>query len=120
MKKIIILAAISLLVASSAFASGTLTISLTSTGLSVWGAKTGDTAASGTNLIGKTSTGVGVGMFSASTGYSTITQHKSGTKAFGSSMDSTAIYSIPVTAGTATTGPTTADSALFTGSWTTM
>jgi hypothetical protein len=118
MKKLIMVTAISLLSASSAFAGNSITISLTNTGLSVWGSKT--TAVSGTGLIGKTSTGVGVGMFTASTGYAAITQHKNGTKAYGSSMDSTAIYSIDVTAGTATTGPSTADSALFTGSWTSM
>jgi opacity protein-like surface antigen len=121
MKKIIILTAISLLMASSAFAADVITISsnLTTTGLSVWGAKA--TAASGTGLIGKTSTGVGVGMKTAKTGYAVVTQHKNGTKAFGSSFDSTSIYSIPVTTvGTAVTGPTSADSALFTGSWTSM
>ncbi|MGD9685617.1 MAG: hypothetical protein AB7U43_01420 [Desulfobacter sp.] len=118
MKKLIIVATISLLTASSAFASDTITISLDTTGLSVWGSKT--TATSGTGLIGKASTGVGVGMFTASTGYAAITQHKNGTKAYGSSMDSTAIYSTDVTVGTATDGPTTADSTLFTGSWTSM
>jgi len=124
MKKIIILTAISLFAASSAFAD---TINLTSTGLSLWGAKTGVTAVSGTNLIGKTSTGVGIGYVTASTGYAVVTQHKNGTKAFGSSFDSTAIYSAPVVvtsgANVGATIPTTADSTLFVASgtvWTTM
>lgn len=118
MKKTVIFIALSLCIASSAFA---VDPNMDSTGLSYWGAKTGATAASGTNLIGKTSTGVASGLFTASTGYSVVTQHKSGTKAFGSSYDSTAIYSTPVTTvGTAVTGPTSADSALFTGTWTTM
>ena len=125
MKKLIILIAFSLFAASSAFASGTITIStdLSVTGLSVWGAKTGATAVSGTNLIGKTSTGVGLGMFSTANGYAVVTQHKNGTKAYGSSFDSTSIYTTNVTTvGTAITGPTTADSTLFvTGtSWTSM
>jgi len=119
MKKIVILIAFSLFAVSSAFAGDSLTISLTTTGLSVYGAKTG-TAATTSPLIGKTSTGVGIGMKTASTGYSVVSQHKNGTKAFGSSFDSTSIYSIDVVAGTATTGPTTADSALYTGSWTSM
>lgn len=122
MKKLIILAALSLFAATTAFADTTLTLSTTDTGKSLWGAKTGGTAVSGTNLIGKTSTGVGVGLFAAATGYAAVTQHKNGTKAFGSSFDSTAIYSIPVTTvGTAITGPSAADSAMFlTGNWTTM
>ena len=121
MKKIIILTVFSLFAATSAFAATTLTLSLDSTGLSLWGAKTGGTAVSGTNLIGKTSTGVGVGMFADATGYSVITQHKNGTKAFGSSMDSTSMFSTPVTPGTAiSSGPSTANSALFVSPWTSM
>ncbi len=42
-------------------------------------------------------------------------------KAFGTSMDSTAVYQINVTAGTATTTPTAATSALLlTLTWATM
>jgi hypothetical protein len=131
MKKIIILAALSVFAASSAFAAGisstnNLTMDSTlsaNTGLSVWGGTTASNATTGTNLIGKTSTGVGVFLLTASTGYAMLTQHKSGTKAFGSSYDSTSIYTIPVTAGTPTTViPTTANSAIFvgTGGWTSM
>lgn len=122
MKKIIILAALSLFAATTAFADTTLTLSTTDTGKSIWGAKTGGTAVSGTNLIGKTSTGVGVGIFAQSVGYAATTQHKNGTKGFGSSFDSTAIYSMPVaTVGTAIATPSAIDSAMFlTGTWTTM
>jgi hypothetical protein len=124
MKKIVILAAISLFTASSAFAAGTsLTLSLSSTGLSVTGVKTG-TAGATSPLIGKTSTGVGVGMLvdaTAGAGYSLETQHKNGTKAFGSAFDSTSIYSKDVTAGTAdTTGYGTTGSDAFGTGWTTM
>jgi len=61
------------------------------------------TASATTSLIGKTSTGVGLGMLTDVAGYSVVTQHKNGTKAYGSSYDSTAIYTTveDVTVGTA-------------------
>jgi len=118
MKKIIVIIAISLFTASFAFAAdGTLTLDLDTTGLSVWGAKTG--AASGTGLIGKTSTGVGIGMSTNAQGYGVISQHKSGTRAFGSTHDSTAIYTTAVTAGAEVTVTLTSDVSSF-DSWTTM
>jgi hypothetical protein len=130
MKKITIFVAISLFAASSAFASGDISmdsnlVTSTKTGLSVYAAKTGVTAATGVNLIGKTSTGVGVGIKSTTVGYAVVTQHKNGTKAFGSSFDSTSIYSAPVsTVGTSfLVIPGTADSADFVASgsaWSTM
>jgi hypothetical protein len=123
MKKIIMLIAISLFTATSVFAAGaTLTLSLSTTGKSVYGAKTG-TASATTPLIGKTSTGVGVGMAvdaTAGAGYSLQTQHKNGTKTFGSSFDSTSIFSKDVTAGTADTTSLTTGASQFTGTWTTM
>lgn len=120
MKKIIILTAISLFTASSVFAA---TIALdveNKTGLSVWGSKT--TAAAGTGLIGKTSTGVGVGLESVKAGYGVITQHTSGTKVFGSTFDSTSIYSKDVTkVGTSETVTLTTGTDSFpSASWTTM
>ena len=126
MKKIIILTAISLLFVPSAFATGSLTLSLTTTGLSVYGAKSGVTMTvgdPGVILIGKTSTGVGVGLESEDAGYSVETQHKNGTKAFGSSFDSTSIYTKDVTAGTVdpdTTLTTGKDSFEGQTGWTTM
>jgi hypothetical protein len=122
MKKVIILTAISLLFVTSAFADGTLALSTTTTGFSVYGAKSGVTMTvgdPGVILIGKTSTGVGVGLESADAGYSVITQHKNGTKAFGSSFDSTSIYSKDVTAGIADTTELTTAADSFSG-WTTM
>lgn len=121
-KTIVLLAGISVFTASSAFAN--LTLTLTSTGLSVYGVKTG-TASNTSPLIGKTSTGVGVGIAvdaTAGAGYSVKTQHKNGTKAFGSSFDSTSIYTVDVTAGTADTTTLTTGSDSFIGQtgWTTM
>jgi len=121
MKTILLLIAISLCAASSAFATAAdiQALSMTVNGLSLYGDKTAATAT--TALIGKSSTGVGVGVKTASTGYCLVTQHKTGTKAFGTSMDSTAVYQINVTAGTATTTPTAATSALLTTlTWSTM
>lgn len=118
MKKIAIITAACMLFANVAFAAGTLTLTLgttPSTGKSVYGAKTGSTASTSTALIGKTSTGVGIGMNSAATGYSVITQHLSGTKAYGSAHSSTSIFVHEVTAGTAVgSGTTAANSADFT------
>ncbi|WP_157039970.1 hypothetical protein [Pelobacter propionicus] len=126
MKKHIIFASMSLLVASSAFAgtSITMTSDLTSTssksGLTVYGDKSTATAATAA-LIGKTSTGVSVGLLTSSLGYAVVTQHKNGTKAFGSSYDSTSVFSSTVTEGTALlTVPTAITSADFTGTWTSM
>ena len=127
MKKILIITVLSLVVASSAFGATTLKIDLATAGLqgaTLYGAKTG-TAATTSPLIGKTSSGVGLGAFvnAQGTGYAIITQHKNGTKEFGSSFDSTSIFSTPVTiVGTAElaqpSGITTAD---FTAlNWTSM
>jgi hypothetical protein len=130
MKKILVFTALSLLVASQAFAAATLTLALTSTGLTVYGAKTaasqsGGVPAAGTSVIGKTSTGVGVGMIvdaTAGTGYSVETQHKSGSKAFGTASDSTSMYSKDIVAGTVDTTTLSTGAASFVGisTWTSM
>jgi hypothetical protein len=99
MKKIAIFTALVLCVAANVFAAADIemasTLTAATTGKSVWASKT--TAVAGTGLIGKSSSGVGVGMLTSSTGYALITQHVSGTKAYGSSYDSTSIYSTDVT-----------------------
>lgn len=123
MKKVIALTALSLFMASSAFAAGSLTLSLASgsTGLTLYGAKSGSAAAT-SPLIGKTSTGIGLGMVldtTAGAGYALKTQHKSGTKVFGSTYDSTSIYSKDVTAGTADSTSITTNVSCFNG-WTTL
>jgi len=124
MKKIVILAAISLLTATSAFAAASLTLSVDSTGLTLYGLKTG-TADNTSPLIGKTSTGVGIGMkvdATAGAGYSVETQHKNGTKAYGSAYDSTSIYSKDITKGTADSTSLTTGGDSFAGvtGWTTL
>ncbi|HJV37186.1 hypothetical protein [Geomonas sp.] len=120
MKKILLFAAFAILAAASAFGAGATNsaLSLTSTGLTAYG---GDSTATCTVLIGKTSTGVGLGWVTGATGYAIWTQHKSGNRAFGGSWDSTAIYYTDVTAGTAVASMTTtaSDSTAF-ASWTTM
>jgi len=73
------------------------------------------TATATTALIGKTSTGVGLACSTTRLGYSIMTQHLQGSKAFGTSFDSTSIFSEDVgTVGTALisgnlAGITTAD-----------
>ena len=83
------------MVSTSCFAGDTASgatgsIVFTNVGLELHGAPA--TATNSTALIGKASTGVGVGWNTKTTGYALITQHKSGTKAFGSSYDSTAMF----------------------------
>lgn len=122
-KKISIMTALAMLVSTAAFAANiTMATTLTAavTGKTVYGAKTG-TATAASPLIGKTSSGCGVGIFTNSTGYSIVTQHVNGTKAFGTSYDSTSIFSHDVTTkGTAYLAiPTAITTADFT-SWSTM
>jgi hypothetical protein len=122
MKKIIVITSILLLTATSSFAAiasgATGDMSFNSTGLALHAAGSGGTATTSTALIGKTSTGVSVGWTTNVNGYALVTQHKSGTKAYGSSYDSTAIYQT-VTDGTPGTvilaKPTATDTASFTG-----
>ncbi|PNU19205.1 hypothetical protein C2E25_13750 [Geothermobacter hydrogeniphilus] len=115
MKKIIVISAVLVFLAPSCFAAvssnatGTLDLA-NNTGLSLYGDPT--TATSSTALIGKTSTGVGVAWNTATGGYALMTQHKSGTKAYGSSYDSTAIY---VTTGVADPGTAAYNSGALNG-----
>ena len=120
-KKIIVLIDFALFAASAAYASDTLTLDLTKTGQTIYGSKTSATAVATDPLIGKTSSGVGIGMVSSATGYGLIIQHKSGTKAFGSAFDSTSLYVHDETTGAADattigTGSTTFANA----AWTTL
>ncbi|MRR54787.1 MAG: hypothetical protein EG822_09790 [Deltaproteobacteria bacterium] len=118
MKKIALFTAMIMLVASSAFAASSLTLVFTSTGKTVYGAKASASATS--PVISKTSTGVGVGLLTSATGYAVITQHKSGSKAFATTYDSTAVFTTDATVGTVKLGvPTAITTADFT-SWTTM
>lgn len=125
MTKVALIVAFSMIAASTAFAAGTsitmssnLTDAASKSGLTIYGDKTAATAT--TPLIAKTSTGVSVGMLTGAGGYSAVTQHKNGTKAFGSSFDSTSIYSTTATAGTAVLTVPTATSTTDFSSWSTM
>ena len=120
MKKIIIFAAVSLLIASQAFAVGgtgtaTGTLTTATTGVSAYGGTTATCA----TLIGKTSTGVGLGWSTGTNGYSVSTQHKSGTRTFGTSYDSTSIFYKDTTAGAVQTAGTATDQTAFSG-WVSM
>ncbi|MFA5585843.1 MAG: hypothetical protein WDA02_04790 [Saccharofermentanales bacterium] len=100
MKKTILMTACMLFVSSMAFAGKSVTMDLSAkstTGLSLYGDSA--TASDTTALIGKNSTGVGVGVLTDVNGYSMVTQHMNGSKAFASSYDSTSIYSEDATAG---------------------
>jgi len=124
MKKIIIINLLALFVASVAFAA-TVDMNFDTTGKTLYGAKTGvtiDPGEAGTTILGKTSTGVSIGANSEDTGYSIQTQHKNGTKTYGTSFDSTAIFVKDVTKGTEdTTGVTDPDSTGFlTDGWSSM
>jgi hypothetical protein len=122
MKKLLIMTAILVLSATSCFAldsdaSGTMSLT-DDVGLTLY-ASDADTAASiSTASIGKFSTGVGVGWKTDAVGYALVTQHKSGTKGYGSSYDSTAIYQFKgekAPGVPALTTPASSDTASFVG-----
>jgi hypothetical protein len=124
MKKIMVITALLLFATSSAYAEVSITMASPLTKDTTGKTVSGATSSTGTSIIiGKTSTGVGIGVLcvTGGTGYSLVTQHVSGTKAFGSSYDSTSIYSKDVTTvGTPLlTVPTATDTTNFT-SWTSL
>ncbi len=122
MRKVIIVNILAIFVASMAFAAGT-DMDFAKGGQGLYGGKDGVTLAkggAGTTLIGTSSTNVGVGFNTATGGYSINTQHLNGTKAFGTSYDSTAMYQKDVVKGTAETAPSTTGSDAFATGWTTM
>ncbi|MEI6702160.1 MAG: hypothetical protein WCL71_01330 [Deltaproteobacteria bacterium] len=127
MRSILMLIALSLFVSSTVFAaagtSQTMDTDLTAStklGKSLYGDKTA--AAATTALIGKTSTGVGVGVLTSAAGYAIVVQHLNGTKAFGTSFDSTSMFSIEATKGAAKLAvPTAVTTADFTATgWSAM
>lgn len=122
MKKILICSCLVLLTASTAFTAETIDMDFAAgkQGLNLLGDK--ETATAGSAVIAKTSTGVGLGIRVSTTGsgYAHVTQHKQGSKAFGTSYDSTAIYTIDATVGTVKLAkPTAIDTSDF-GTWTAM
>jgi hypothetical protein len=124
MKKIIALVALSLMVAGQAFAADNVGLNLDTNGKSLYGEKIGATAAATSPLIGKTSTGVALGAKTGPQGYAMVTQHKSGSRSFGTAFNSTSVFYIDVTVGTtnstnAITTPSATDSSIF-GAWTSM
>jgi hypothetical protein len=129
MRKVIIFNLLALFVASAAFAApgaqSQADFTIGTTGLSLWGANgapafTGNAPNAGTILIGKNSTGCSTGWDTANGGYALNTQHQNGSKAFGTSYDSTAIYQTDVVKGTAVAQPGATDSSAFGTGWTTM
>ncbi|OEU64446.1 MAG: hypothetical protein BA870_05595 [Desulfuromonadales bacterium C00003094] len=98
MKKVILLTTCMLFVSSMAFAATTIDLTLTSKTTTGGEVRAHDTTASAsTALIGKNSTGVGTGMITSALGYSLVTQHLNGSKAYGSSYDSTSMFVEDVT-----------------------
>ena len=113
MKKIIVMTVALLLLAGTSFASQ----------LSADPAKAGMTLAATAPAsldISKLSTGVYAGASYSSTGYSIATYHKSGTKAYGTSYDATAIYWNELGAGGTLTAPTSSAAADAFNGWTVM
>lgn len=119
MKKIFSLAIVLLFATVvSSFAAVSAAPASADAGKSLYGASSG-TATTGSTLIGKLSKGVYAGWIvtAGGSGYTLTTQHQSGTKSFGSSHDSTAIYRND----TAPQTPTAASSTFFaSGNWTAM
>ena len=100
MKKVISITVCMLFVSSMAFAATEITMALTSkatTGGSVYADSTASGAGATTALIGKNSTGVGTGLITTVSGYSLVTQHMNGSKAYASSYDSTSLFAEDVT-----------------------
>ena len=116
MKKIMMISAVFLLLSSQAFGAATLNIgTFADAGKVLHGDDTGASATSPS--IGRLSTGVGLAMAvdTAGGGYALATQHKNGTRAFGSSYDSTAIYTQNITIGTAFGTLSATDTSDFSG-----
>jgi len=92
MKKIFVLVSAILLASSSVYAAETLSISagFADAGKVLHGDNTA--ADDTTATIARLSTGVAVGMKTEALGYAVVTQHQSGTRAYGTSYDSTAIF----------------------------
>lgn len=113
MKKIAILTALLMLVAVSAHAADvTATVAFDNTGKTI-------VSKTDSKNIGKLSASVGLAYVGNASAYAVATQHQKGTKVFGTSFDSTAIYSIDTATGTAGTVGTASDSSAFTN-WTAM
>lgn len=107
-KKLSIIIAMSLFVSSTVFAAGSIDMGTellksADTGKTLYGAKAD--ASKTSPLIGKTSTGIGLGVFTTAQGYAVTTVHMNGTKQFGTAYDSSSLFSKDLaTKGTPTLG----------------
>ena len=119
MKRIIVVISLVLFTYSFSFAAATGDIATTYTNAGKTVAGGNDAAVGTPKSIGKLSTGVDLAFTTSTVGYSLITQHKNGVKSFGTSHDSTAIYSKNSTKAGAVTA-VAADSSAFVASWTSM
>lgn len=118
MKKIFLATIALTFMSSSVFAAGSLTMAFTTTGKTLYGAKASASASS--TVIGKTSTGVGLGLLTNASGYAIVTQHQNGTKAFGTNFDSTSMFSVDATKGTVKLGVPTAITTADFSTWKTL
>ena len=122
MKKIVAITALLLFVVSNscfaaALASGAVTAG---DALTIYGGSSAAVASSNTAvIIGKTSKGVRMGAAYNTAGYSINTKHDSGTKAFGTAHDATALYTTEVGTGALTAGPSAIGYTAF-QNWTAM
>lgn len=117
MKKIIIAGLLVVMTATSSFAalSSAVVFDATHMGMGI----VADTVLS---TIGRLSSKNSLGFLMTVTGggYTLISQHQLGTRSFGSSHDSTAIFWTPETKGTGHVVPTTAAASYFATGWTVM
>ena len=97
MKTLMFVLAVFFMFASTGFAAAGSALVITDTGLELHASDTAGGSSATSPLIGKTSTGVGIGWVTSTTGYALSTQHKNGSKAFATSFDSTSLFSTDVT-----------------------
>jgi hypothetical protein len=119
MKKIIILNIAALFITSAAFAEASKVVTFADAGKKVM-ASGGPVTSTSPAAIGTLSTKVGLGWNTGALSYAINTQHLQGTKAFGSAADSTKVYILDVTKGTAVAVPGASDSSAFDTDWKTM
>ena len=122
MKKIIAITALLLFVAcGSAFAAAMATGGISNEGDSIYGGPDVASAADADEsiLIGKMSKGVSAGANYDVLSYAMNTKHTSGTQAFGTADDSTAIYRTNIGTGVLAAAPTSNSNTAF-ATWTEM
>lgn len=124
MKKILLMALVATgLFAVNSYAAGTALASKgtleAGKGETIHGASaTG--ATSGGAILGRLSKGVQLGVAYTDAAYSLNTKHLTGSKVYGTSFDSTAIYSKESKSGDKVSAPTKSDSSEYGSGWTAM